>query len=154
DESALGDGQISLREAIQAANTDTSVDGSVAGSGADTIVFAPALATGSIVMNDVLGDADRGFSSFLITSQITIQGTGQTFTQVVNPVMGPLGIRWFAVTGEGQLTLENLTLSGGLAQGGSGKTGGGAAGLGGAIYNQGTLTIIGCTLINNQAIGA
>ena len=37
--SLAGDGQISLREAIEAANTNTSVDGSTAVSGADTIVF-------------------------------------------------------------------------------------------------------------------
>jgi len=39
-----GDGQISLREAIEAANTNQSVDGSTAGQpGNDAIVFAPAL---------------------------------------------------------------------------------------------------------------
>ena len=36
------DGQVTLREALQAANTDTTVDG-VRGSGADTIQFAPSL---------------------------------------------------------------------------------------------------------------
>lgn len=42
-ETSAGDGLISLREAIEAANTDTSVDGSTAGEGADTIKFAPNL---------------------------------------------------------------------------------------------------------------
>lgn len=40
------DGQVTLREAIQAANSDSSVDGSTAGSGADTIVFDPSLTSG------------------------------------------------------------------------------------------------------------
>jgi hypothetical protein len=38
------DGQVTLREAIRVADTDTSVDGSAAGSGADTLRFAPAQA--------------------------------------------------------------------------------------------------------------
>ncbi len=39
------DGAVTLREAILAANTDASIDGSAAGSGADTIVFDPAITT-------------------------------------------------------------------------------------------------------------
>ena len=41
---ALATGNCELREAIQAAEDDAAVDGCSAGSGADTIVFAPALA--------------------------------------------------------------------------------------------------------------
>lgn len=41
-----GDGQLSLREALHAANTDTSIDGSPAGSGQDEIVFAAGLRGG------------------------------------------------------------------------------------------------------------
>src|SRR5438094_634766 len=37
------DGLVTLREASQAANTDTSVDGSAQGSGADEITFDPGL---------------------------------------------------------------------------------------------------------------
>src|SRR4051794_35106419 len=40
------DRKVTLREAIQAAETDTSVDGSAAGAGADVITFAPALTSG------------------------------------------------------------------------------------------------------------
>ena len=39
-DNTTADGQVTLREAIQAAETDASIDGSAAGSGADTIVFA------------------------------------------------------------------------------------------------------------------
>lgn len=43
DDNENFDGEITLREAVKAANEDTSIDGSVAGSGADTIVFAAGL---------------------------------------------------------------------------------------------------------------
>src|SRR5262249_44334456 len=45
-----GDGKVSLREAVQAANTDKSVDGSAAGGGADTIVFDSSLAGKTITL--------------------------------------------------------------------------------------------------------
>src|SRR5262245_3359289 len=46
DNLTVGDGKITLREALQAANTNLSVDGSTAGQagGQDTIVFQPGLA--------------------------------------------------------------------------------------------------------------
>lgn len=44
------DGSVTLREAIEAANTDSSVDGSTAGNGSDKIVFAPSLAGGTIAL--------------------------------------------------------------------------------------------------------
>src|SRR6516225_9047199 len=47
DESTT-DGQVSLREAIQAAETHKSVDGSATGTGNDTIVFAPSIAGGVV----------------------------------------------------------------------------------------------------------
>ena len=54
DGNTTGDGKVTLRKAIQAAKTDAPVDGSTAGSGADSIDFAPVL--------------------FAITSELTIQG--------------------------------------------------------------------------------
>src|SRR5262249_46184620 len=61
----------------------------------------------------------------------------------------------FQVTAAGNLSLLNLTLSNGLAQGGAGAgSGGGAAGLGGAVYNQGgTVNLINSTLTGNTARG-
>ena len=62
----------------------------------------------------------------------------------------------------GNLTLNQVTLRGGLAQGGhgghgavddDGAGGGGGAGLGGAVYNGGTLNLIGSALIGNTARG-
>ena len=72
-------------------------------------------------------------------------------------------LRPFAVTSTGSLTLENVTVSGGLAQGGAGGAqsgghggggGGGGAGLGGAVYDDGGLfTADGVTFVNNSAQG-
>ena len=53
-DNTAGDRKVTLREAIQAAETDAPVDSSTAGSGADSIDFAPVL--------------------FAITSELTIQG--------------------------------------------------------------------------------
>jgi hypothetical protein len=44
-------------------------------------------------------------------------------------------------------------LSGGIARGGDGDRGGAGAGLGGAIFNQGGLVLLGVTLSENQALG-
>src|SRR5262245_21521627 len=146
----LNDGnEGSLRDAIDRANTAPD---------ADTIVFAPAVrggtATLSIPFNLPISVPNvpqpAGPSALVVISPITIEGTGETITRAV----GSLAFRLFQVTAGGNLTLRNLLLSNGLAQGGAGGGGGGgAAGLGGAIYNQGDLTILGCTLTDNQAVG-
>ena len=60
------DGQVSLAEAIQAANTDTSVDGSAAGSGNDIIVFHENLKGGTIRWSSA--------TALAVTSNITING--------------------------------------------------------------------------------
>ena len=63
--STATNGQVSLAEAIKAANEDISVDGSVAGSGSDTIVFHSSLA----------GQTIRCSAAALsVTSNITIDG--------------------------------------------------------------------------------
>ena len=59
------DGNVTLREAVQAANADTSVDGSVAGSGADTINFSAALSGQTITL---------GGSELVITEALTVDG--------------------------------------------------------------------------------
>ncbi|MCG8293415.1 Ig-like domain-containing protein [Pseudomonas entomophila] len=63
---ADGDGGVTLAEAIQAANTDASVDGSAAGSGADIIVFHQSLKGETIRWTSA--------SPLLVTSNITING--------------------------------------------------------------------------------
>jgi hypothetical protein len=55
--------------------------------------------------------------------------------------------------GPGTLALNDVTLEGGLAQGGGSDLGGGGAGMGGAIFNQGTVVIDDSTLTDNVAQG-
>lgn len=73
--------------------------------------------------------------------------------------------RFFHVAAGGNLTLDQLTLSGGIARGDAGVdgsfdgvashpgAGGMYSGLGGAVLNDGALTVSGATFANNQAIG-
>ncbi|MHC4471913.1 MAG: hypothetical protein ACYS99_13215, partial [Planctomycetota bacterium] len=157
-DSILADGQVGLHEAIDAANLDISIDGSAAGSGADVIRFAPGLAGGTMSARFV-GDTTFGPSSFFIYTEITIEGD-ETAGITIEREAGTDEMRLFYVSSQGSLTLRNLTLAGGLAQGGNGGVGkqrgaggGGAAGLGGAIFNEGSLTLDSCTLYGNVAQG-
>jgi hypothetical protein len=101
-----------------------------------------------------------------IASAITIEGNGATLA--VTPGVSPR-LRFFFVgadplgsgptpgyntPGAGSLTLHRLSLSGGRQKGGdSGTIGGGGAGMGGAIFNQGSLTLDAVTLYGNTATG-
>ncbi|MDB5357082.1 MAG: hypothetical protein JWN24_3535 [Phycisphaerales bacterium] len=152
------DGKVNLREAIMAAETDTSVDGSVAGTGNDTITFDPALTAAgdaTITLSSFysgLGTTEFGPSAFIISTNITIIGpSGNNGITIQRDPAATSAYRLFHVQTGASLTLDNLTLSNGLAKGGNG--GGGAAGLGGGVFNQGTLILNGDTLTGNTAIG-
>ncbi len=92
-----------------------------------------------------------------IASTIIIQGNGAEILRASTASV----FRLFYISNgasnqpaAGNLILQDVILSGGLAQGGSGSDGGGGgAGLGGAIYNQGTLTLVDAALTNNVAKG-
>jgi hypothetical protein len=105
-----------------------------------------------------------------ITSSITIDGNGSTIER--STATGTPTFRLFYVaadptnpntfnyivpagssSGGGQLTLRDLTLSGGLAKGGDSNGGGGGGGFGGAIYSQGIVLIEDSTLTGNIAEG-
>src|SRR5262245_40865152 len=135
----------SLRSAILSANDEFNHPG------ADTIVFDPGIARGTVNLA-LVGSRALGPSALPVSSTITIAGTGETITRGVGTAF-----RLFAVTSTGNLTLDHVTLSSGLARGGDGGDGvlggGGAAGLGGAILNQGVLKVISSTLSGNQARG-
>ncbi len=144
-------GLVTLREAIRAAELNVSVDGSTAGSGADTIQFAPGL-SGTIDLATV-GDTGTGPSALLVTSQITIRGNANGIT-IARGAAAP-EMRLFRVAPAGNLTLESIMLTNGVALGADGAAAGveGEMGRGGAIFNQGTLEVVASTLYNNQAIG-
>src|SRR5262249_25324523 len=128
------DGKCSLVEAIINANDDalTHSDCLVAGDpGLDTIVLPAAS------MHSVTGVFDMIYGSRLpaITSQIVIQGNG---ARIIGKKSKP-PVRLITVTASGDLTLDNLTLSGG------------AQVIGGAILNLGNLTISNTTITGNIA---
>jgi hypothetical protein len=126
----VADGRCSLPEAIINANDDAATHADcAAGSGGDTIVL-PASATHSL--NAPLAGADYvGYNGLPpVTSTITIEGNGGRISRSKNGTL----YRLLAVTSTGDLTLNNLSLSGGREY------------LGGAIVNGGTLTISNATI--------
>ena len=144
------DADCSLREAVNAANANAD---------ADTIVFA--MSSGARVIKlGTSGDETFGPSALAVTNTLTIDGDTAGVTIARDAALAPDRLRLFYVKPGGNLTLQNLTLSGGVAQGGRSMRfnpesggGGGAAGLGGAIVNAGTLTVRGCSLVSNVARG-
>ncbi len=108
-----------------------------------------------------IGDTNFGPSALRVDKQVSIVGPANTTNGVtITRAGGAPAMRLFYVSPTGSLTLNNLTLSNGLAVGfpgggGSqrGGSGGGSAGLGGGIFNQGILAIQNSTLVANQAIG-
>jgi len=140
-----GGGQVSLRSALAYAQTN---------GGTPTITFSPALAGQTVVLTNI-GDGTFGPSALLVTNTVTIDGgtNGIVISQGIGGVSPTGGMRIFYITSNGNLTLKNLTVSGGLAQGGSSFYGGGAAGLGGMAVNAGALQLVQCTLTANRAFG-
>jgi CSLREA domain-containing protein len=132
------DGACSLREAVQAANTDAPVSDCPAGSGADQISL------GATPYTLVSGQLD-------VTSELSITGAGAAATTIDGNHNG----RVLNVTAAGKLTLDSVLITGGLtSNGGNGSNGsssdpvvpgsggaGGSGGNGGGIASAGTLTI-------------
>ncbi len=89
-----------------------------------------------------------------ISADVTIDGNGNTIART-----GSTDFRFFYVSGglsgipAGTLTLNDLALQNGDAQGGGSAAGGGGAGMGGAIFDQGTLKLERVTLSRNVAQG-
>ncbi len=163
------DGLVTLREAIEAANNDASVDGSTKGDGADTIEFIPSLfangdgTIGLMHYDTGIDPGEAGPSAFTISTEISILGP------VVQTSVGTNGLtisrnstvnfRLFTVMTTGNLTLDSLTIANGAAfgfeGGGGGNGGGGSAGMGGAVFvrQNGTLNIRNSLLTGNVAQG-
>ena len=162
DNTTSGDGQVTLREAIDAANNDSTTDLGDTGSGADVISFDPSLFIGgpATINLSMVGDTTVGPSALGITSQITIIGPNDANGLSISRDASVTNLRLFHVESGGDLTLQNLTLTNGAANGSNGGTaggqgggGGGAAGMGGALFNDGSLTLLNSTLSGNTALG-
>ena len=125
-----------LWQAIQSANRDSSAAGSscTAGSGADTIVLAG---------NTYIYTSTNGTNAALrdITTLITIEANGAT---IARDSGADSDFRILTVANTGNLTLNNATITGGVA-------GAFPHNLGGGIVNGGTVTLNNSTVSGNSA---
>lgn len=120
------DGQVTLREAIVAANTDTSIDGSTPGSGADSIVFATG--GGTITLS--------GAQLPIITDDLTITGLGASSLTIDANDQS----RVFQIGAGVTAHISALTIHDGRSESVNG----------GGIFNSGTLTLDSVTLTSNK----
>lgn len=133
-----GDGQVSLREALAAANDNVSVDGSAAGSiGADAIVFQAGL-NGVIFLQD---------GALNVSEPVEITGNGRANT-IINAHDAS---RVFRAAVQGAFVLRDLTVEGGRT------TLNGDLGYGGAIYfasDSGSLAILDSRVRDSSTLGS
>lgn len=86
-----------------------------------------------------------GVMKRLIDSDVTLDGQGHT---IDGGGSRPLFVK------SGTVTIKNMSLNNGQAQGGASRFGGGGAGLGGALFvYSGTVTVRDVTFNTNQALG-
>ena len=115
--------------------------------GSNTIVLtAPTTSPYVLTAVNNAVDGANGLPQISKKDNLTIIGNGDTIER--STAAGTPGFRLFDVASGGSLTLENVTLQNGLA------FGWGVSAEGGAIYNQGTLTLTGVTVYNNTAQGS
>ncbi len=152
------DGVCSLREAVQAANSQSSVNECRITPQPYHVINLAAPGPYDLTITDPVERAQ-----LKITSAIVINGNGQTLRNRAEQGRG----RLFSVPTGGDLTVNNLTIRDGnnAANGGAIQIFGGTVSLyncvvtdnaapggsGGAILNAGTLNIYGSTLTNNTA---
>jgi hypothetical protein len=117
---SFGSGNCKLRQAIQAANTNTAVGGCPAGSaGTDTLVLALGRPyfigqPGSDEDSNLSGDLD-------VTSSIIVQGDDTTRTVIVAQ---DFDRAFHVLTAQGSLTLNDVTIIGGSVLAGTSNDGG------------------------------
>ena len=133
------DGTCSLREAVQAANTDTQVDSCPAGSGDDTIYLPAGLFSLTLIGptedDGLTGDID-------IQSNLTFYGSG--IAQTV--IDGHDSDRVFHIFSGATVNFHNLTIQGGKTPAGP------TEGRGGGILNvDGNLSLFRIKIISNEA---
>ena len=134
DDELNADGDCSLREAIQAANTDTAVDACTAGSGADTISVPAGTYTLSIAGFNEDANATGDFD---ITDDLSITGSGEATTIIDGASLD----RIFDIRSSVTAYISGLTMQNGSAN------------FGGGIYLRAaaTLTLDSSTLTGNTA---
>ncbi|MGA2750420.1 MAG: choice-of-anchor Q domain-containing protein [Verrucomicrobiota bacterium] len=128
-----------------------------------SIIFSNGLfsASAGVVQLSTVGDTTFGPSAFIITNHVSITGPIGSNGVVIARSNGAPAMRLFYVAPGGSLTLNGVTLSNGLSQGGAGGSGfqrggsgGGGGGMGGAVFiYDGRLDLENSTLAGNQALG-
>ena len=169
------DGYCSLREAIMAANADTTMNECVSGSGIDTIN----LATNATYNITDVADYTNGQNGLpAITSNMTIKANGSivrrdpAFSCGLNGVATATEFRIFYLTNTADLTLNKMALQSGCSDGAHPNGSGGALynnggkltldnssvsaskayQYGGAFFNNGITTVTNATIANNSAV--
>jgi hypothetical protein len=132
-----------LREAILSAESTSE---------SDTIQFGPNV-SGTINLSTI-GDISKGAAAFGINTSITIDGLNGSSGVTISRDGDADKMRLFTIGNGGSLTLQGVTLQGGLAQGARTDSNPSGIGAGGAIYNEGRLSVRGVSFIDNDAIGA
>lgn len=148
DNAASGDGIVTLREALSAANGAGNAD-VAAGTGSDAVDLRAL--SGTITLSSPLPITSSPSVLGPCPLALTINGNGAT--------------QIFSITSAGTVFIGNLNLTGGIVTGQAGgdgnfavpngvSGGGGAAGMGGAIFLSGaTLTLDTVAFTNNKAMG-
>jgi subtilisin-like proprotein convertase family protein len=140
DTTVAGDGLVTLREAIIAANTDAATDGGGTGSGADTIQFAAGLSGATINLSST-GELKITSAMSIDASSLANGLTVKAFD--VSPVIGN-GTRIFNIDDANaaaiNVSINGLTL-----------TGGDIDGAGGAILSHENLTMVRSIVTGNRA---
>ncbi len=160
DDELNTDGDCSLREAIQAANTDAAVDGCTSGSGDDVITLPAGTYTLSVPGT---GEDSNAAGDLDITSNVTVNGDGANTTtinggaidRVLHIVSGTVSVSGVTITngnapglaGGGilvssgtSLTVANSTIASNTGD------------LGGGFSSSGALTIENSTISGNNAL--
>jgi hypothetical protein len=113
--------------------------------GSNTIALVAGTTFALTAVNNTT-DGATGVPQIAANDNLTILGNGATIAR--GTAGGTPAFRLFDVASGASLSLQSLTLEGGLASSAA------AAALGGAIYNQGALTLSGATVKGNVAQGA
>ncbi|MFK5971513.1 MAG: Calx-beta domain-containing protein [Candidatus Marithrix sp.] len=170
DDELNSDGDCSLREAIETANTDNSIDNCTAGSGTDTINILAGEYTLTIPGDN---EDDNATGDLDIKSDLTIEGAGAGITIIQAGTTNTDGIDRVLHIKNGTVNIKYITVRYGLADN-SNDINDRGAGIynddiliiysssfyennagdnGGAIFNTGNLTINNSTIYNNTADG-
>ncbi|MBN1977560.1 MAG: CSLREA domain-containing protein [Anaerolineae bacterium] len=141
----------SLREAIQAANTDSSFGGCAAGSGTDTIT----LPAGTYTLTGAAGENANASGDLDITSSLTIQGAGSKTTFIQAGTDATNGVdRVLHVHNSASVEINGVTIRyGKTTDGVDGASDSACNGVaGGGIYTEWntTLTLNDCAVTHNH----